>query len=320
MKKLSIIITTYNRSTELVEQLHTIKKQGHINEYEIIISDNCSNYDVEKHLDDNFDGDFRDNISVYRRNINVGSALNVAMSFGLCKTPWMWLLSDDDFTLDGSLGCILKDIEDNKDICYLKYSIEGCKLHDCVYIKDLLELTRYYELDGYSWGDLIFMSNGVFNMIILNSYIEQTIQFAHNYIPQIVPIFICLQKELHPMRMMSPAIVRFRLNNTSYDNITAAFAFFNLVFDLRLNAAQIAGFKRIFRRPRFYFPRLLYNNVSDKTLRRIMYQTYFIHYYSLLNPLDVICGAFFLISDRLNVPLKKINYFLRRMNNMIKNI
>src|SRR5574344_1254415 len=97
-KKLTIVITTYNRRQPLYEQLHSLEIQGQYDKYSIIVSNNCSDYDVDKWLDEKLSLDFRNIVTVHNRKYNVGSDVNIAFSFQLVETQWMWLLSDDDVT------------------------------------------------------------------------------------------------------------------------------------------------------------------------------------------------------------------------------
>ena len=51
-KKLTVAITTYNRKEALITQLRSLECQGLYDKYQIMIFNNCSNYDVEGVLKD----------------------------------------------------------------------------------------------------------------------------------------------------------------------------------------------------------------------------------------------------------------------------
>ena len=89
-KKLTVLIPTYNRKEPLREQLRSLEVQGLWDEYEIIISDNHSNYDVKEMINESFSADFVKIIRIERRSCNVGGDLNVSLSFQLPTTEWMW--------------------------------------------------------------------------------------------------------------------------------------------------------------------------------------------------------------------------------------
>ena len=58
-KHLTIMITTFNRRERLLRTLHQIEQQGYFEQYCILISDNCSDYDVKDMLDKEFEPPFR---------------------------------------------------------------------------------------------------------------------------------------------------------------------------------------------------------------------------------------------------------------------
>lgn len=86
-KQLTVVITTYNRKQPLIEQLQSLERQGRFDDYSIIISNNCSDYDVDVWLDEQLSPEFRKIVSIYNRKYNVGGDINIAFTFQLVDTP-----------------------------------------------------------------------------------------------------------------------------------------------------------------------------------------------------------------------------------------
>ena len=57
-KILTIAIPTFNRKEELLKVLKAIESQGYYEYYEIIISNNKSDYNVNEWIEQNFKGTF----------------------------------------------------------------------------------------------------------------------------------------------------------------------------------------------------------------------------------------------------------------------
>ena len=124
-KELSICIPTYNRKNNLIHQLNSLIYQEGASFVNIFVIDNCSNYDVEKAINEEFDKDKINNISIIRNKTNIGGSANIASIFFHCNTSWMWLLGDDDESNPNSIKKILEDINCHKDASLLKYSIKN---------------------------------------------------------------------------------------------------------------------------------------------------------------------------------------------------
>ncbi|RWY50194.1 glycosyltransferase [Mucilaginibacter gilvus] len=99
MPKVSIIVPTYNRSVYLKETLNSILKQS-FDDYEIIITDNCSPDDTEQVVKS-----IADPRIVYSKNAqNLGSVNNYNKSLELVKGELIHLFSDDDIMLADCLA------------------------------------------------------------------------------------------------------------------------------------------------------------------------------------------------------------------------
>lgn len=97
---LTIGIPTYNRPDSLEETLKQLQSEKHDYFNILIIDDYLLNNHTQKLI-----GRYQQsmpNISYYRNNINLGYAKNILRIYELTKTPYVWLLSDDDKVLPGA--------------------------------------------------------------------------------------------------------------------------------------------------------------------------------------------------------------------------
>ena len=112
-KVLTIAIPTYNRGPFLKECLSRIILQTneYVDDIEILISDNCSTDNTKEIVQNYVDKGIK---LTYNRNIeNLGMDDNFIYCFKNAKSKYVWLLSDDDYILDGAIKHILEILKNN---------------------------------------------------------------------------------------------------------------------------------------------------------------------------------------------------------------
>ena len=108
MKKLSICIPTYNRSSHLINCLNSIYLNGKILEQiEICISDNNSSDDTSEIINS-----FKKKIDIKNnKNLNnIGVAKNILKSISMSNSEFCWVIGDDDLLFDNALEEVLKKL------------------------------------------------------------------------------------------------------------------------------------------------------------------------------------------------------------------
>ena len=212
-KQLSIVIPTYNRKERLLNQLRSIFKQQKYFFTSIIILDNCSSYTIEQELNNNFSKQELSHVEVIQRVYNIGMASNISSSFMNCKTKWMWLLSDDDETEIEALDIILDNIRRNPDVAVFKYSIGGEKLifvpEEDKTISSIDEYIEYYKMGVHTSGNMIFMSNNIFNLEVLKPYLGYANIYSYTYIPHLIPLIAGLAEKKVKLKLCSKAIIKY---------------------------------------------------------------------------------------------------------------
>ena len=185
--KLTIGIPTYNRKLRLLTQLESIFKQNLANVEEIIIVDNCSNYDVGALV-----SEFKSNkIRLVHNPFNLKSATNILSPFLYCKTEWMWLLSDDDETVENSISEIINSIESADETTgMIKFAIDGRYPVQREAIANSLEeyIDYYYEDKPIRSGEAVFMSTNVYNINILKNYLSYAFEYSYTQIGFLIPV------------------------------------------------------------------------------------------------------------------------------------
>lgn len=112
-RTLGLCITTYNRKEYLGQLLKSVLKDVTRYQIPIFISDNSSSDGT-----DSFVLDFRKTYPnvIYRRNPeNLGLYGNFLESIKMADTEYIWTLGDDDIIVDGAIGKIMSEIENNPD-------------------------------------------------------------------------------------------------------------------------------------------------------------------------------------------------------------
>ncbi|MCM1723275.1 glycosyltransferase family 2 protein [Bacteroides ovatus] len=206
---LTIVIPTYNRKDRLIHQLKSIFRQPLSKGIRIQILDNASDYNIEEVLKQNFTLNQVRQICLRVNPFNIGQALNLTIPFLYCETEWMWLLSDDDETADDALEVILRDMHEHSGASMIKYSIIDSVPQEDVIITNINDFIGYYRSGKHTSGDLIFMSNNLFNLKRLFNHLGSACEYSYTYISYLIPVLKVLAEEDGYMKFSSSAIVRF---------------------------------------------------------------------------------------------------------------
>lgn len=124
-KEVSICIPFYNgyETTKLIlEELGSYDN----NNYEIIISDDCSDevesFNLKQYIDTHFSNS---NVRLYRNSDNLGMDLNFQKCIELSKSEYSWFLGQDDFIYKDKLIKVINLLKQYKpNIVYLNYEVK----------------------------------------------------------------------------------------------------------------------------------------------------------------------------------------------------
>lgn len=193
-KELTIVIPTYNRRSQLLRLLDGVYKQGNFDKYNIVISDNHSDYDIQQAIEDKFSQEFVSIIKINRWSFNTSQAFNMTAGMLFVDTKWCWLISDDDTFTDNAIQRGLEDIKKYPDAGAIRYSL-NCFSHDDVVVKNLHEYIEYYNCRTKLLGGEPYYLGGLFNMDRLQPHLTNAMMYSYTYISFVIPFLKSLEKQ-----------------------------------------------------------------------------------------------------------------------------
>lgn len=209
IENLTIAIPTYNREEKLKKTLKDLRKVNP--NLKIKIFDNCSTkYNIEKMLKENF-SDL--NITLVKNEINLERVNNYNKCLLECETKWLWLLSDDDEVLGDSLQKIIEVLDKYPNLAFYKFSTDGIgevgveKEEKIETLEEFID--HYYKDPIYKGGQLVFMSNNIFNIEILKKYFMEMVDYSYMQIPFLIPVFIGLSERKIKVYFSDKKIVKY---------------------------------------------------------------------------------------------------------------
>ena len=281
---LTILIPTYNRKNRLTNMLHSIAKQGHWDEYTLLIVDNNSpDYKWDEILSD-FPKGFIERIQIEKRIFNCGMSCNISSCFLLVNTQWLLLLSDDDEMVEGGIEIILKDMKKYAQYGAVKYTLYNAVKHKDTEITDINQYNEYFNRYE-SGGDAIFITM-LYNLEVLNRYLPLVTSYAYTYISFLLPIYASLIDHTAKLKLSPDSIIRYIIpeKNTGWNFIKILLGISTLQdIQLKLNKKQNRDLLRTILRnfPMLTILKYLFNENHTKSFTKYCIYKY---YYSLYRP------------------------------------
>ena len=233
-KFLTIVIPTYNREKQLIRLLKSIERQNAIDSYYIVILDNHSDYDVEASLKEQFSGYFFENIQFYHRPYNAGGDYNIGSSFLFAKSQYLWIIGDDDEVVDGCIDAIENNISRYPDMPLFKYQIKGnARYKEDIVIKNIEDFNYQYKRGYFIAGDVIFMSNNIFNLPALGEYISTALYYSYCSIPHAIPMLRCMADE-RPFLWSHHEIIKYNAPEGDHWNFLKIATSFSTILDINI--------------------------------------------------------------------------------------
>lgn len=175
---LTIAIPTYDRNDKLIRSVDLLLPQL-VEGVTLLILDNCSKIPVADSLGDRL----ASNVQVIRNKYNVGMAANIIRCFENCTTEWMWLLGDDDPPHENAVEVILQEIVIHSDFSFLNFKSHLASSRT----KNIYSVGANEFISNVDdFGNLLFLSLGVYNLKKLQCDIRLAYQLAYCLAPHIV--------------------------------------------------------------------------------------------------------------------------------------
>lgn len=112
MKKVSIVMATYNGEKYIKEQLESLYKQTY-KDYELIIMDDCSIDNTVNIVNDYIRRNEIDNWNIYINRENLGWRRNFIEGLKRAKGEYIFLADQDDIWIEDKIKKVLEVMEDN---------------------------------------------------------------------------------------------------------------------------------------------------------------------------------------------------------------
>ena len=195
INQVTVLIPTYNRRDQLKNTLNSLYVQTR-KDFKILILDNSSNYDINE-LIGYFPKDYQQKIKCVKKQINTGGAINCVEIFELCDTQWAWTLSDDEYVHRDAIEKIYRRIDDQPNAGCFNFSICSGLVFDnnsSIILRSLDDFIAFYSrLKCYYHGDLIFLSNKVYNMDLVRNFLTDAFVYSYAFLPPVIIISRLLQ-------------------------------------------------------------------------------------------------------------------------------
>ena len=219
-KTLTIAIPTYNRPDKILVQLKSLLPQI-TEEIEVVVLDNHSDVPITSVVTN----DILSKICIIRNDINIGGAANIARCFEVCKTEWLWTLSDDDIVEKDAVAKILNTIKGLSDICYINFNN-----------KQTFSSNNFSEVlkNGGLYQDFYYMSVCVYNIKKIQTYMHHYYRALSTMQPGIYMIVKYLAEHPNEKCLISNLqIVNDGSTDISWNRMTFVYASLYLIDLLR---------------------------------------------------------------------------------------
>lgn len=187
--KLTIAIPSYNRPKALLRTINILLPQLN-EETTILVMDNSSDVIIKDYILDAIDPLYVDYIDVKRNFINIGADGNFMRSFEFCKTPFVWILADDDEIMPDAVSNILKEIHQHEadDIIGFNFGSNYTDRQESFVISNIEDLSSKME----NFENFLFLSTSVYKREEYIKLIRFGYWGAYSMASQIIPCMIAI--------------------------------------------------------------------------------------------------------------------------------
>lgn len=276
--KLTIIIPTYNRKERLGRTLELLQMQRD-KKFKIVILDNASDYDVNELIIGKKLW-FVENIRIVRNNWNTGMTGNLSLMFLQETEGWIWTISDDDIPSIYAVEYIKYIITKNKYAGAVFFPILDFNKYIKEYkiIKNLSDLMSFYhrcmkedikDLEG----DFIYLSNKVYNLDMINKYIDRVFMYSYTAVPQIIPI-LCMLEDNKELVIANKKIIAFSMGDGGHWDYFKVALGMSTIVDIPCSLSK-KELKIWYRLVMLDYHRLFREMDKEKYKIEILYKLYF---------------------------------------------
>lgn len=265
MKKISIIIPTFNSEKYIKITLESIFQQNYQN-FEIIICDNCSSDNTIKIIEEFSELDLNKFKIYIRKDLGVADALN----FGFKKSTGdilCWLNSDDLYNNPFTLQNVINSFNQSKHKSYLVGNFLNIDKKGLI-IKHFYSFIPLFNLNKFFYYNQIFTGSFFFKKFLMDDFGKFDVQYKYAFEYEIIIHClknykgIYLNKFLSSFRILPTALSsnKFELqrefdkilkkNNLVYSN--------SIIYKIFIYFMQGVLFNVIYQKINFYVKKILF--------------------------------------------------------------
>lgn len=197
---LTIVIPSYNRKDDITTQVRLLLPQL-TDEVRLIVVDNHSDYDIEALFSD----DEKQKFSICVNSYNIGADGNIAKSFELCVSEWLWILSDDDHVDSNAVGIVLSEIKKGQDV--ITYVFHETIEYDAIGLDEFASMANTKGI----YMNLFWMSVCVYHVTLLKDYM----QYYYKAISTMQPGIVLMLRTLQHNPNYSVKLVKHTIHQTA---------------------------------------------------------------------------------------------------------
>ena len=190
---LTIAIPTFNRNAILKETLLSLFPQLNEN-CKLMILDNHSDIPVEETIRSILPDEYQFKLDIHRNIENIGGNANILRCVEYCRTPYLWVLGDDDKPEPDAIIKIQKIIKDYPDFLFCHFKIKT-KISKEVADKEFV----VSGLNGFiqsidNFGEMMFISVGLYHIPYLIKELRYGMAYQSSNAPLMVLIIMSLYR------------------------------------------------------------------------------------------------------------------------------
>jgi glycosyltransferase involved in cell wall biosynthesis len=193
---LTIAIPTFSRLAQLKRCLEALGPQ--LNELcTCYIADNCSPDLVDVEASKIFSKYGFNSFAIHRRSVNIGGIGNIIHCFEVARTPWVWVLSDDDVPLPNAIESILEAIKQHPEAIAFGYVFSNERRAQNIDNYEIIsEPAEFFRSQASFEASLI--SSCVYNRHHVHSVLSVAYEFGSCYFPHLALLVKILDKSSAP--------------------------------------------------------------------------------------------------------------------------
>ena len=197
---LTVAIPTFNRNERLVENLRVLlpQMQECADQCRLMVLDNCSDVPVEQSLSALLKQFPEVESEFIRHRVNIGANANIMRCFEACRTPWIWVLGDDDPVQPRAIATILETAEAQPQSVLLNFSSDGQR-KEARALQGIAALAEHLDASA----DLPWISSSVYKNDAMLPHLKLGYLYSYSLLPHIVTLLSAIGE--HKGSFLSPA-------------------------------------------------------------------------------------------------------------------